>query len=201
MLIKLSILICVSCSLVRSTGGPAKAEHSSEKGINNFMQWLTENGVDHSPCKIEHSKLGFGLHAQAKFDAGSMVLFVPEHLILSRVTARRSPIGHILEEFYKSMPYNDHGLVLASFMVYEMLKGGDSFWAPFFRLLPVPDNTLPYWRYACLSTSCLSCTVFQAPVCSSQDFVLPACFQRRGARIRIPLYTDGMGKGRDFNRR
>jgi hypothetical protein len=68
-------------------------------------------------------------------------LFVPQKLIISEYTVRRSEIGFLLDkhpEVFKKH-YDAEYLVLIIFLMYEMLKGEKSLWYPYFQIVNFSD--------------------------------------------------------------
>lgn len=80
-------------------------------------------------------------------------LFVPNKMLISNASIRKSEIGFVFTENAGLFEKNDDGeyLSLMVFIIYEMLKGklsiniGDkSFWKPYFDILP-PADMLALW--------------------------------------------------------
>lgn len=68
-------------------------------------------------------------------------LFVPHKLIINEAVVKRSQIAHIIvrhPDLYKDH-YDAEYLVLATYVFYELLKGEDSFWHPYFEIINFSD--------------------------------------------------------------
>ena len=61
-------------------------------------------------------------------------LFVPHKLIISEATVRKSRIWWIIEKHPEvcRAHYDAEYLILAAFILHELLKGENSFWHPYF---------------------------------------------------------------------
>lgn len=68
-------------------------------------------------------------------------LYVPYNLIITEATVMRSPIAHIVQkhpEVFKQH-YDSEYLMLASFILHEILKGEESFWHPYLEIINISD--------------------------------------------------------------
>ena len=119
---------------------------------NRFMDWLKSNGADVSLVELAHFPLGRGVRARSNIYFDDNAFVIPLHLILNVEAAFKSPVGPALRQLR-----SDLGLfsskVLPIFVAYEMLKGEDSFWAPYFALLSPPYDIPLYWRLVCILLS------------------------------------------------
>lgn len=68
------------------------------------------------------------------------MLEIPAKLMITPPLCRASPdIGHIYEE-NPALFAGDDDRVLAAFLVFERLRGDESFFAPYFDILPTPGS-------------------------------------------------------------
>ena len=63
-------------------------------------------------------------------------MFIPSKMLIHEQRVEASPLGPILkthtEEFYEH--HDSEYMRLIFFLMYEMCKGEDSFWAPYFEI-------------------------------------------------------------------
>ncbi len=68
-------------------------------------------------------------------------LYVPFNLIITENTVMRSSISHIVTkhpEVFKQH-YDSEYLMLATFVMHEIMKGEGSFWHPYFEIINFSD--------------------------------------------------------------
>jgi hypothetical protein len=119
----------------------------------NFMKWLNTNGVDTSTFSIDTFPHGRGIKALKPFPQGSLLFMVPNNLVLHSDRGFDSPIGDLLRSVQDTV---GHFYRLAFFILYELLHPHESFWAPFFGIVPTPHEIPMYWRCMCiLSVGCV----------------------------------------------
>ena len=112
-----------------------------------FMDWLTSNGASLSRVELAHFPLGRGVRARSNIYYDDLIYEVPLHFNLNVKAALKSPMGPALLQFMNENDLSREKL-LPMFVAYEMLKGEDSFWEPYFALLPSQPYDLPlYWRF------------------------------------------------------
>ena len=72
--------------------------------------------------------------------------YIPSKCIITTEHARVSPIGHLFESHETLFVTNydrDH-YILMIYVMYEKMKGGDSFYHPYFDMVDPPLPTI-YW--------------------------------------------------------
>ena len=81
-------------------------------------------------------------------------LYIPTKCIISTLHARASPIGHLFENhdglFVTN--YDRDSSILIVYLVYERLKGEESFYHPYFEMVDAPEPTC-YWPEDTLARS------------------------------------------------
>lgn len=65
------------------------------------------------------------------------MLTIPQHLMLTPVTALDSEIGYMFEDNMEKLRDED---ILCAYLMYERGKGPQSFFWPFLATLPQPDT-------------------------------------------------------------
>ena len=99
----------------------------ADGAAQEFIKWLQNHGADTSRLRWPVTD-GNGRKAVATQDIGEndYALRVPEALMMSPSKALKSEIGDACDR---------HGLrgdvLLATFVVFELRKGSESFWAPY----------------------------------------------------------------------
>ena len=111
-----------------------------------FLEWLANNGVNTSLCEFGEVPEGRGLKASVDIPDGIEVISIPSYLYLSTERALQSPIGDILRAFMSLPGAVNYGQTVAIYLVYEFLKGDDSFFAPWFRVMPDLQELPVNWR-------------------------------------------------------
>ena len=73
-------------------------------------------------------------------------LYVPNKCIISTEAARLSPIGHLFDSHESLFVTNQDrdSCILMVQIIYEKLKGDDSFYSPYFKMVDSPVPTC-YW--------------------------------------------------------
>ena len=126
------------------------AEPASKQDEEEFMEWLKVNGVDTSGFKIGHFRIGRGIEATRHYAAGatldSLLFTVPPELLLNSQKALESNIGELLKGFMIEASV-DPSAILAIYVVHELLKGKQSFWSPYFGVMPVTTDIPMFWKY------------------------------------------------------
>ena len=86
-----------------------------------------------------------GIGAAEDLKENEMYLEIPEVLTFNRAKILKSPIGFIIEnhpEVFDKSQEVDFSLIV--FIMYEKLKGQDSFWAPYFNIVN-PSDLPAFW--------------------------------------------------------
>jgi len=118
-------------------------EGIGETAEDRFVKWLTDNGAKFPKIQWPARNTVGGVRGTVALDdiaTDEHMLEIPTALMLSPPRARASPeIGHVFEE-NPALFAGDDDRVLAAYMVFERLRGADSFWAPYFDVLPMPGS-------------------------------------------------------------
>ena len=105
-----------------------------------YKQWLSDNGCLFPSLEfpVAFGEYGIvGTSAKTNISSLKAFLFVPYQIIISPKKAFQSEIGFILQKhdvFKTHKKSND--FVLWAFLMFEKLKGDQSFWHPYFRIIP-----------------------------------------------------------------
>ena len=91
------------------------------------------------PVHFNDQTMGF--RAKEQIDHREMIMAVPYSIVMSAHKAKADPkLGKIIAEnpiIFDEAPKNNHNnMVLIVFLMYEIQKGSDSFWAPYLEYLP-----------------------------------------------------------------
>ncbi|XP_048578650.1 actin-histidine N-methyltransferase isoform X2 [Nematostella vectensis] len=111
--------------------------------IEEFTQWFKANGGTAEHVEIhDFGDQGLGLRATADLQENQVFVAVPEKLLMSVVTAKKSSLGPLIsrEHGLRSMPH----VVLALHVLCERLHE-DSTWAPYLNILPRSYSTCLYF--------------------------------------------------------
>ncbi|KAJ5920943.1 hypothetical protein N7466_009269 [Penicillium verhagenii] len=117
---------------------------SFQQQSNEFIAWLESNpGVKANPkillADLRSSGAGRGVVARANIEEGEELFSIPRSLILA---VQNSELKSLLPQDVEALgPW----LSLMLVMLYEYLRGGQSKWAPYFRVLPSRFDTLMFW--------------------------------------------------------
>ncbi|KDO32531.1 hypothetical protein SPRG_03006 [Saprolegnia parasitica CBS 223.65] len=116
--------------------------------IDAFEAWFRAHGGLATHVRLAPFEgMGLGLQATATIHANDQVLFVPSDIIIGRDVALNALPKAMRKKVAALSSDND---VLATFLVYEKLKGPKSKWAPYLAVLPTeialpmdaPDDAL-----------------------------------------------------------
>lgn len=126
-------LFIVTVSLVLHAGALYDAT-TEESRLNAFKIWFRDNGgVVNGLDVADFEGMGRGILAASDIVPDQDVLFIPSHLIISANTiARSSDSDH--QQLYKLFP--DEQELITAFILLERAKDNDSFWKPYFDVLP-----------------------------------------------------------------
>jgi hypothetical protein len=129
-------------------------EPGSKVDSNRYIQWFLENGGRlNEAIEILHSP-DYGYHYVAKrraINSKEMVCTCPFSLTVSHLNVLLAPPPGIRNCFNKSICSKlvdkvENSTVAAFFLAEQCLKGKDSFWFPYIRLLPNEAGmTTPLW--------------------------------------------------------
>ena len=115
----------------------------------NYVQWLRDNGCIFPSIEYPSYFGEFnivGARANVPIPNKKAFLYVPNKLIITPHRARHSQIGEIIRTnlsiFHHSEDGEDNCLYL--FLIYERLKGEESFWHPYFETVAGLDF-LMFW--------------------------------------------------------
>lgn len=121
-----------------------EAEDKDER----FCRWLAENGAKHPKILWPSNDTESGIRgaiALGDIETNETMMEIPVKLMMSEINAYNDPvIGECLER-HRSIINGDE--LLALYIMYEILKGEASFYAPYINILPTPSNTT-YWSQA-----------------------------------------------------
>ena len=112
------------------------AKLAQEPAMLQFMEWLRENGAIFP--KVEYPACFSGVNGclvTEEIASNEAILYIPNKLIISEQGARESEIAEIFQNHDNLFVGNvdrDHN-VLCTFVMFERLKGPQSFWHPYFE--------------------------------------------------------------------
>ncbi|GFS14344.1 histone-lysine N-methyltransferase [Elysia marginata] len=118
-------------------------EQKRVESFGPFLQWLNDNGVDTQSIEIaEFPGVGFGLKSLKDLKEGDKLLQIPRKLMLTVDSAKKSPLGPLINEdkILQVMP----NVTLALHVLNEMFNP-QSFWKPYLDSLPGKYSTPLYW--------------------------------------------------------
>ncbi|KAJ6109885.1 hypothetical protein N7486_002120 [Penicillium sp. IBT 16267x] len=144
---------------------------SFQQQSNEFISWLESYpGVKANPkillADLRSSGAGRGVVARANIAEGEELFSIPRSLILA---VQNSDLKSLLPQDVEALgPW----LSLMLVMLYEYLRGEQSKWAPYFRVLPSHFDTLMFWSEAELSELQGSAIVDKIGKQSADDSIL-----------------------------
>lgn len=107
---------------------------SSNNDLQDFHKWFVKNGGIVNGLDIYNfPDMGRGLIAIKNISRGEKVLFIPKKLILSSNLVKTSS-DLIHRKLFESFP-QDNELMIALVLL-EKIRGKDSFWSPYIKVLP-----------------------------------------------------------------
>jgi hypothetical protein len=105
-----------------------------EEQVNAFKKWfIDKGGVVNGLDVAEFSGMGRGIQAASDVSADQDVLFIPASMIISANTVKTSD-DRDHKQLYKL--FQDEQELITAFILFERAKGDDSFWKPYFDVLP-----------------------------------------------------------------
>ncbi|VVC95399.1 unnamed protein product [Leptidea sinapis] len=119
--------------------------NSRESSIEKYVSWLEENGAQFEGVAISaFDGYGLGLKALKHFPDESLILTIPEKVMMTEQDAYNSELsGFIKKDLLMQTMSN---VSLALFLLLEKSKP-DSFWKPYIDNLPEKYSTYAYfWR-------------------------------------------------------
>ncbi len=119
---------------------------SKEPKYVAFNKWCDDNGIRHPSVRYPTAfgKEGhlIGLSSTRRIGFQESYIYVPSKVIICEDQFRNDPkIGHILDnhpEAFQTRISSDH-LTVIFFVMTEMIKGEESFWAPYFAITEKTD--------------------------------------------------------------
>lgn len=145
-------VVCLSDPPLRTASKELSPEAKKSKA---FSEWLSSNGMylselatwgrprhplaiaDNTTDDGENS--GRGLIAMKGIVQGEPVFEIPYELILTKEVALKSiPLPEDVNEY----------IAIACFLISERAKGDESFWKPYFDILPLDEELIPLFRWS-----------------------------------------------------
>lgn len=119
-----------------------------DEKINRFHEWLTTNGAKYPKIQWPAStSLGRGAIALEDIEPNEVMVEIPSTLMLSPLTAIRNPnIGDILKEVRHTILSSNDDVILSIILMHEMLKSEQSFFWPYFAILPDQVDSVCSWE-------------------------------------------------------
>jgi hypothetical protein len=119
-----------------------------------FNKWCLDNGVLHPgvdfPAVFGKNGELMGMAASRDLPPNTAFLYVPFDLTINKITIKwRAP--ELWKEVFDPNPnvfkkhYDNQYLRLGTYLFYEMLKGENSFWHPYFEVISWTDLPM-LWR-------------------------------------------------------
>jgi hypothetical protein len=110
----------------------------------DLLAWAKENGTEVGAVSIESSEeSGLLLRATQDISPGSKIVSCSYSTMLSYLNVVSIPLsapGAFPIEFVNNLEVDDPNIIGHFFLVQQYLLGADSFWWPYIRLLPQPDQ-------------------------------------------------------------
>lgn len=129
----------------RRKNGVYCSEHGrtvNEPEYITLLKWAKRNRISFGKLRPAYfPATGRGLMTCKKISSGSLVISVPEEMLITTKTAEQSGIGKRLIKL-RLKPL----LMLCVFILYEKHRGKSSFWHPYISTLPRSFNTPAYFN-------------------------------------------------------
>nr|XP_022902024.1 histone-lysine N-methyltransferase setd3 [Onthophagus taurus] len=112
--------------------------------LERFGTWLKEFGAKFEGTAIkEFDGYDLGLKAEVDIPVESLIIAVPRKLMLTVEAAKKSGLGHLIEndKIMQNMP----NVALTIYLLFEKFSP-DSFWEPYFNILPQNYSTVLYFN-------------------------------------------------------
>ena len=130
-------------------------QRQQEEKYVNFMQWLRENGaIFDKVSEDKHLILWFVFVIQVEFPAiygeglqglrlkedlapNEPLLYIPNKCIITPEHAKASPIAHLFDchDALFVTNYDRESTIIMVYIIYERLKGAESFYHPYFEMV------------------------------------------------------------------
>ena len=108
-----------------------------------FLKWLADNGACLEgigwPEPLEKSR---GAVALDDIPTDKIMFSIPEKVMITTPRCKACPELAIIYEKHETFFAVDEDRVLVLFIMHEMLKGKESFWHPYFSILPQPESII-----------------------------------------------------------
>eukprot|EP01102_Stenamoeba_stenopodia_P008439 TRINITY_DN2426_c0_g1_i2.p1 TRINITY_DN2426_c0_g1~~TRINITY_DN2426_c0_g1_i2.p1 ORF type:complete len:419 (+),score=87.50 TRINITY_DN2426_c0_g1_i2:64-1320(+) len=106
--------------------------------VAEFQRWMVTNRYPRTKLALTvFEKTGRGLVATEDIHKGEVLVAIPKRFLLNTQSALESDIGHIIKKHNELHPLQ----TLSLHILRERQKQRDSFWFPYFRMLPESFNT------------------------------------------------------------
>ncbi|MET0401122.1 MAG: SET domain-containing histone-lysine N-methyltransferase [Cystobacter sp.] len=114
--------------------GLRTSAESSEQTLANLLGWMEQGGARFARVNIVRQEDGErSVLARSDIEKGEVVLSIPRTHLFSLERAKASDIGRRIQS---ELQTDNDFLYLASWLLEEKHRGGDSFWKPFVDSLP-----------------------------------------------------------------
>ncbi|CAM6096871.1 unnamed protein product [Calypogeia fissa] len=110
------------------------------ENLQQFRQWLEVNGVQLRGCTLkpceENTEAGLGVYRTDGHPENGILMVTPLALAITPMTALQDPLlGPVFARLFEDEEVDDR-LVVMLYLLVENLRGDDSFWAPYLKMLP-----------------------------------------------------------------
>ena len=119
----------------------------SPEDIEQFLQWLSANGARFGQITWPSYETASGMRgavANVDIEANDPIFYLPDKIIISPPKAFADPV--IGKELKESESLLKGDMLITVYLMYEMSKGPESFWYPYFKILPKELDNLPFWN-------------------------------------------------------
>eukprot|EP00475_Leptophrys_vorax_P008212 TRINITY_DN1528_c0_g1_i4.p2 TRINITY_DN1528_c0_g1~~TRINITY_DN1528_c0_g1_i4.p2 ORF type:complete len:510 (+),score=157.82 TRINITY_DN1528_c0_g1_i4:2578-4107(+) len=107
-----------------------------------MVQWLLRGGSKFPKLYLEYYSEDYrGVHALTKIPPDEVILEVPLDMIMTSDIAKEAHFGKLIVD--SGMELLSSHTYLATYLLQEKHKGGDSKWKPFIDILPVTYRNMP----------------------------------------------------------
>lgn len=113
--------------------------------VSEFQEWLRSNGAKYPKIDWPSNNTISGIRGAVALEdisTNEAMIEIPSHLMMSPPIIFRDPV--LGEKLKDSMDILHGDLLLTVYIVSEILKKEKSFYYPFLRILPEPNN-IPEW--------------------------------------------------------
>eukprot|EP01041_Mallomonas_annulata_P009302 gene9302-19309_t len=112
----------------------ASITSATEQSDIKFLQWFQSNGGKLSSIALQQfPNMGRGIVATTKVASNHEIIFVPNNLIISvaEIKASIDP-----QHLFFAKSFSNDGEIITAYLLYELWRGEQSFWTPYFNVLP-----------------------------------------------------------------